>query len=93
MDLVDLGITAGAAYPLLQFNSVIGFGASDFHVSGLAGTVLLLGDGLAFTAAAVPEPATAMLGLLGLLGLSTLAGARRCQGLRCGIPLPCTPHR
>ena len=79
-DLVDFGITAGGTYDLLQFDSMVGFTASDFGVSGLAGNFAVQNGRLGFTISAVPEPGTVVLWLMGLpMGLlvAMSAGAAR----------------
>ncbi|CAN5136892.1 hypothetical protein BH11PSE9_BH11PSE9_02710 [soil metagenome] len=79
IDLADFGIVSGATYDLIHFDSLIGFDSNDFAFSGAAaGSFALANGALAFTAAAVPEPATAALALLGLLGIASVM-RRRCR--------------
>jgi autotransporter-associated beta strand protein len=52
--LTDEGVTAGATYTLMTFGSQTGFTASDFTVTGVAGTLSLTGTELRFTTAALP---------------------------------------
>ena len=68
-DLVNFGVVAGASYDLVHYDSLVGFAASDFSFSGVAGTFALSDGSLGFTAtaAAVPEPGTAVLWMSGLL--------------------------
>jgi len=77
-DLVDFGITAGATYDLLSFDSMTGFAASDFHATGLDGSFAFHQGVLAFTASgalpAVPEP-SAWASLL--VGLAVVWRARK----------------
>ena len=56
-DLVDGGVAAGASYKLLQFDSLVGFTASDFTFAGAgaAGSFSIANGAVGFTAA-VPEP-------------------------------------
>jgi hypothetical protein len=76
-ELVDFGVTAGGSYDLVEYDSLSGFDVSDFSFSGVAGTFGLQGGHLQFTAAAVPEPGTGALWLLGLLGLGHSCRGRR----------------
>ncbi len=87
IDLVDFGIVAGTSYDLIHFDSLVGFGSHDFSFSGAAGSFALGNGALAFTAAAVPEPATAAMALLGLL---VIIGAARRRRLQPG-EAPCVP--
>ncbi len=75
-DLVDFGMTAGASYDLLQYDSISGFDASDFSFRGLDGTFALQGGRLEFITSAVPEPGAALLWLPGLLLVLGSAAAR-----------------
>ena len=70
-DLIDTGIVAGASYNLLHFDSLVGFDASHFTFSGsgAAGRFSIADGAIGFTAA-VPEPRSAMLLALGLLGIA-----------------------
>ena len=81
-DLVDFGITAGAEYDLLSFDAMTGFIASDFQAVGFDGVFAFHEGTLAFTAsgavAAVPEPSTCALLLMGLV---MICGARRLRSL------------
>jgi hypothetical protein len=52
--LTDAGVTPGQTYTLITFGSNAGFTASDFTVTGVAGTVSLTGTELRFTTAALP---------------------------------------
>lgn len=78
-DFVDLGIVAGESYELIHFDSLFGFGASDFSFSGVAGNFNLENGRLDFTAAAVPEPSAAWLLAAGMLLLIVVQ--RRAAGL------------
>ena len=78
-DFVDLGIVAGESYELIHFDSLFGFGASDFSFSGVAGNFNLENGRLDFTAAAVPEPSAAWLLAAGMLFLIVVQ--RRAAGL------------
>jgi len=70
--LIDTGIVGGASYTLLQFNSLVGFVASDFTFSGAgaAGNFAMVDGAIGFTAA-VPEPSSAALLVLGLLSIAS----------------------
>jgi hypothetical protein len=52
--LTDAGVTPGQTYTLITFGSNAGFTASDFTVTGVAGTVSLTGTELRFTTVALP---------------------------------------
>jgi hypothetical protein len=67
-DLVDAGVVPGTHYELIHFDSLVGFDASDFSFSGVAGEFSFVGGSIDFTAgiAAVPEPGTFQLLALGL---------------------------
>jgi autotransporter-associated beta strand protein len=81
-ELIDFGVTPGGSYELLQFDSIVGFSASDFSFSGVAGTFQLLDGRLAFTTSAVAEPGALLLLLLGLpvVGAAALAHQRARHG-------------
>ena len=70
-ELIDTGIVGGASYTLLQFNSLVGFVASDFTFSGAgaAGNFSMVDGAIGFTAA-VPEPSSAALLVIGLLSIA-----------------------
>jgi fibronectin-binding autotransporter adhesin len=63
---INDGITPAASYSLLQFDQIEGFAVQDFSFVGLAGSLSLVNGTLGF-AAAVPEPAEALLFVAGLL--------------------------
>ena len=77
-DFVDSGIVAGESYGLIHFDSLVGFGASDFSFNGVAGNFNLDNGTLRFTAAAVPEPSAAWLLVAGMLFLIVVQ--RRAAG-------------
>lgn len=87
IDLVDFGIVAGASYDLIHFDSLVGFDSRDFTFSGATGSFALANGSLEFTAAAVPEPATAAMAMLGLLVI--IGAAKRRQ--RQPGDAPCVP--
>jgi len=70
LDLVNAGITLGAAYELLSFDTISGFAPTDFQTPGYEGVFAFDNGTLAFTPTAllaVPEAPTSALLLLGLL--------------------------
>jgi autotransporter-associated beta strand protein len=63
IDLTDAGVSPGETYSLLAFGSQSGFSASDFTVTGLAGTLTLTATELLFTAAPTPPVYAVAVGL------------------------------
>ncbi|MBE7157254.1 MAG: hypothetical protein INR62_02240 [Rhodospirillales bacterium] len=74
-----IGGMVGQTYDLVNFGSNGGFSASDFTITGTAGTLSFNGGELDFTVGAVPEPSTwaAVLLSVGVVLFATRRSLRR----------------